>query len=42
MTIVAKRKIIFERQIEYEEAGIVQLLKDRELFDSVLIAKPYN
>ena len=45
MTIVAKRKIISKRQIKlkkYEKAGIVQLLKDRELFDSVFIAKPYS
>ena len=27
---------------DYEKAGIMQLLKDRELFDSVCIAKPYN
>ena len=45
MTIMAKRKIIFERQIKlkkYEEASIVQLLKDRELFDFVFIAKLYK
>ena len=45
MTYVAKRKLIFERLImlkDYEKAGIVQLLKDRELFDSICIAKPYN
>ena len=45
MTIVAKRKNIFERLIklkEYEKAGIVQLLKGRELLDFVSIAKPYS
>ena len=44
MAIVANRKIIFERLIklkEYEEAGIVQLLRDIELLDFVFIAKPY-
>ena len=45
MTYVAKRKIISERLIklkDYEKAGMVQLLKDRELFNSVCIAKPYS
>ena len=45
MTYVAKRKLISERLIklkDYEKAGIVQLFKDRELFDSVCIAKPYS
>ena len=45
MIIVAKRKIVYERLIklkEYEEVGIVQLLKDKELLDSVFIAKPYS
>ena len=45
MTYVAKRKLISERLIklkDYEKVGIVQLLKDKELFDSVCIAKPYS
>ena len=45
MTYVAKRKIISKRLIklkDYEKAGIVQLLKDRKLFDSVCLAKPYS
>ena len=45
MTYVAKRKTISERLIklkDYEKTGIMQLLKDRELFDSVCITKPYN
>ena len=45
MTYVAKRKLISERLIklkDYEKAGIEQLLKDRKLFDSVCIAKPYS
>ena len=43
MSTMAKGKIIFKRHIElkkYEEADIVQLLKHRDLFDSVFIAKP--
>ena len=45
MSTVAKRKIISERQIklkEYEKAGIVQLIKDRKLFNSIFIAEPYS
>ena len=45
MTYVAKQKLIFEKLIklkDYEKAEIVQLLKDRELFDSVCIAKPLS
>ena len=45
MTYVAKRKIISERLIkleDYEKTSMVQLLKDRELFDSVCFAKPYS
>ena len=45
MTYVAKRKLISERLIklkDYEKAGIVQLLKYRELFDLVCIAKSYS
>ena len=45
MTYVVKCKIISERLIklkDFEKAGTVQLLKDRELFDSVCIAKPYS
>ena len=45
MTYVAKQKLISKRLIklkDYEKAGIVQLLKDRKLFNSVCITKPYS
>ena len=42
---VIKRKICFERLIDHEDhekIGIVKLLSDRKLLDSVSMAKPYN
>ena len=45
MTFVVKRKLISKRLInlkDHEKVGIMQLHKDRELLDSVSLAKHYS